>query len=181
MKEVFVTSDVMATLFLTDKAMERKPEPIRMQPYVMLVVDFSEYLDFCRTYLHKKDYLATPTSTIKLHLEEDNENKLLQCFYKDMAIAVAKELHFAELYKKSATMFCHTFSEECLIREKEWIATNAGEFGTVSEPFLRAFLNSKDFLLPQNFKNENMFMWNYARVLGWYGLVRAYKWEYGKN
>jgi hypothetical protein len=181
MRDVYVTSDVMATLFLTDKEMERNPEPIRMQQSVMLNVEFEEYIDFCKTYLNVKDYLSTPTVDIKRFLDIGDEESLLKCFYKDMAVAVGKEIHYAETYRKSATKFYHIVKDPSKIYTQEDICAIAYQFESVALSFLIPYLRSRDFGLPSKPSKSNIFMWNYMMLLGWYGMALSSKWMYKKS
>jgi hypothetical protein len=181
MKEVFVTADTMATLLLTDPGMEKIPEPIRMQPTVRLVIDFSEYLDFCRAYLHRKDYLATPTAVIKRFLETADEGELVKCFYRDMAVAVCKELHFARLYRKQATLFYHTFENPTKVRTAADICAGVNQYSPAAEAFLYPYMTGRGFTFLAGRERENVFMGCYARVLGWSGMASPSRWVYEKN
>jgi hypothetical protein len=178
MREVYVTSDVMATLFLTDRKMEIRPEPIRMQPSIQLVVGFSEYVDFCRVYLYQRDYLVTSTQEIKAYLDNEDMPALLRCFYKDMAVAVAKELFFAEGYRKGATQFRHTLGTQAIRISKREILETYDQYSIVAGAFLKQYMGSKGFPFPPSVSSENKFMYAYAMLLGWHGVVLPSRWEY---
>jgi hypothetical protein len=180
MQDVYVSADAMTTLFLTDKTLEPIPEPIRMQPSVRLIVSFSEYIDFCRTWLQgkDKDYLSTPTAAIRKFLEEDNEAELIKCFYKDMAIAIGKELHYAEKYKKPRTAFYHTIDNPTKWLTVGEICTTVDQYTPVGISFLYPYLAARQFHLPATVQTENFFMWSYMIVLGWFGRCLPCKWIY---
>ena len=91
-------------------------EPFRLQSGLTLVVDFAEYLKFCRTELgYGYDWLST--STDKLHdllreydlrRSEFAYKKLFGAFLRDIAFSMLKELAIAEAAGQDATTIRHS-------------------------------------------------------------------------
>ena len=167
--------DNLAPLLLLDKQMEETPEPFRMQKDVLLVVSFSEYLKFIDVYLNKVDYLSTPTFILKRYRATQDTNKLYVSFLKDMAYCVAKELHYAETYNKSATCFMHT-AEDSNILSLQDVEKMYKDIRSYTEQQLRDYMSARDFSLPKFFREENMSMWHYANILLFFSMAPGNRW-----
>jgi len=83
-----------------------------------------------------------------------DEVAVLKSFYVDMALAVCKELFFAEAYSKGATKIRHTF-RDCVV-SKEIYADAA------SATLLHNLAAGKHYPLPENFSQCNQKHWAYA-------------------
>lgn len=90
------TNDVLASILFLRKEYDGYPEPYRSQPELEIRVTISEYKKFIEEYLSLNDYLATDTKILHSIVNNDRHRELCQCFYKDMAYAVMKELWFTE-------------------------------------------------------------------------------------
>lgn len=88
--------DELASIIFLDQSFETYPEPYRGHSESEIQVSFDVYKNFIDQYLSVNNYLSTPTLTLKYYLTWDKQESLCRCFYKDMAIAVAKEIWYAE-------------------------------------------------------------------------------------
>ena len=175
-----VMSDNLAPILLLDKEMEETPEPFRMQKNVLLIVSFSEYLKFIDNYLDKVDYLSTPTSMLKQYIMHNDTTRLYSSFLADMAYAVAKELHYAEKYKKSATMLVHDVSD-AKVNSLSDIENMYKDIRNFTENNLHQYMGAKDFALPKFFNKDNDILWHYANVLLFFSMAPGKPWIFDRK
>ena len=149
-----VEADCLAALMVMDRELEPVPEPFRMQPDVELIVNFEEYLKFAQSLPSDSTLLYFPTERLRQSVAARNEEALVKSFYIDMAMAVCKELFFAEYNGKSATVIRHEFCE-CRAEKSVTVTTD-----TVL--LLSHILSAKGFGLPGTISPRNMQHWNYA-------------------
>jgi hypothetical protein len=98
MSKIYVTEDAIASVMVLDKRMETYPEPYRSRGTALeIVVSFEAYVKFITTYLDIEDYLATETVRLRYYYAHDNIVELRKCYYKDMAMAIMKELWYTGL------------------------------------------------------------------------------------
>ena len=104
MLQLYAKADNLSCLVNTDSSIELIPEPFRMQSNVLFKVTYSEYVNFVLSLtLDSKVKLMTPTSVL-LNMARTKQPKLYNCFLRDMAFAMLKEIMFAEHYKERATV-----------------------------------------------------------------------------
>lgn len=149
-----VDADSLASIFVLDKELEPVPEPFRLQPDVLFVVSFEHYRKFVKNIPESRNILHYATSVLHQRMEEGNETALLKAFYTDMALAVCKELHYAEEYRAGASCIRHAFPT--LLAEKRIHVT--GEIPAI----LSMLAQKKGFPLPGTFRNQNQKHWDYA-------------------
>lgn len=97
MKSIVVQDTQLASVIIVDKKLEEFPEPYRGTKSMELVVSFSAYKDFIHNYLDVNNFLATQTSKLKYWDRTGDERALCMSFYKDMALAVMKELWYVDV------------------------------------------------------------------------------------
>lgn len=104
MIEQCVSSKSLSCLLNANKAAERLPEPFRMQSSVSFRITYSEYYNYMLS--PDADVIAHPytTSSYLRSLAMTQNPKLYRYFLADVAFAICKELHFAELYDADATV-----------------------------------------------------------------------------
>lgn len=104
MIEQFVNADSMSCLFNEDCFAEKYPEPFRMQGTVSFRVVYREYVRYI---------LSLPPNTAVVLMHDITQLKYLATmespllylrFLGDMAFAIAKEVWYAERYKKEASV-----------------------------------------------------------------------------
>lgn len=71
-----------------------------MQPDVEIVIDFGEYLKFVQSLPTGHSFLYFTVDELHQAVEAHNELALIKSFYTDTALAVCKELFFAESYAR---------------------------------------------------------------------------------
>ena len=171
MKLQSVSADSFATMLLLDKELEPIPEPVRLQPSLTLILSYDEYIQFCKLYLEKNDYLYYRTESIKSWLATDNKEMLLKSFYADVARAVLKELHFASVRGKKATHIAH-FIHGAKPLTKEDIENTYKDIQMFAANYVMPYMADRWFPVPQYFADkENQFLWKYAVVLMFYSQV----------
>ena len=119
-----VDSNYLASVLVLQYDLEPKeyPEPFRMQPSVELVLPFSEYIKFVRSLPRKTEWLYYKTDA----LQSAGDASLLRAFYYDVALAVGKELYFAEYYHRPATVIRHCFDLSCN-QQKQVVVTQSAQ------------------------------------------------------
>lgn len=149
-----VTSDSLAALMLMNKALEPYPEPFRLQPSITFVIPFKEYVTWVMSLPRGSHLLYAETAKIQGAIESANMAALLRYFYADMAMALGKELHFAELYGKRASNIRHSFE-----------GVQVGKAPTVSARIREALpviLSTKRFAIPVSGKIRNTVLLEHA-------------------
>lgn len=175
MQDRELTYDNLAPLYLLNKSLEQKPDPFRLQgDKITFIVPFIEYKRFVHNCLREVDYLATPTRQLLRYVREDNTMSLYSCYLKDMAIAICKELHYAEQFGKDATHYKHKSDGE-IIYSRE----NIKELFQLSpcQSDLRAYMQAHEYPLPKDFRVANHDLWEYANALYYLAQVGAKEWE----
>lgn len=175
-----VGNDNLAPILLLDKEMEEIPEPFRMQNNVLLIVSFNEYLAFIKNYLDKVDYLSTPTSMLKRYVDRNDIPELTKAFFRDMAYAVAKELHYAEAVKKEATFIIHEMDCTNVLSTSQVQSMFMG-IKAYTETEIYTYMQAKDFGLPRFFQEKNLFLWQYANVLYYFSKALGNSWVLNKE
>lgn len=92
--KIYAKEDVLASVIILDKTLEVYPEPYRSKGKNEIVVSFDAYRKFVDKYLDVSDYLATDTPHLLAYSRTGMLDELCKCFYKDMALAIAKELWY---------------------------------------------------------------------------------------
>lgn len=173
-----VPSSCLAPLFVLDKEMEPYPDPFRLQGHVVMKVNYSDYVDFCKTALDKVDYLATPTATLKSYILHKDTSSLYSAFVKDMAIAISKEIHYAEAQAKAGTRYIHfCYGVEEYTQDK--IDSLFEQVGFQVGNILRQYMASKGFAIPNVISRYNVKQWQYAVVMYLYGSNGCNPWMLG--
>lgn len=166
MSKIYATKDVLASVIVLDKSMEEFPEPYRSSKDNEIIVTFDVYKNFIKDYLSITDYLSTDTAKLKSFLARDCEEELCKCFYKDMALAIGKELWYTST-DKVPTRLTHFVSGDTAMPE-EYVTVISKSFAaqlTGAAEDLKEYLQEADYELPAwkivKFGNE----FSYATIL----------------
>lgn len=158
----------LATFFLLDPTLERSPEPIRFQPNVKVIIPFSEYIVFIDKYLDKRDFLQTPTALLKAYLKEGNYYELGKCYYKDMAVAIIKELYYCSLYGRKPTKIRHDIEGSQYAISMDQIRSKYDKAGhRIIDNTLIAMLKERGYRAKVGDLSSFSDEWLYARGLIW--------------
>lgn len=170
----------LAPLLVLDKEMEPIPDPFRMQKNVAFIVSFSEYVKFIDYSLGRVDYLATPTRLLKSYRAKHDNDSLYAAYLRDIAFSVAKELHYAETYKKEAAMIVHEKygAEEIPYTDIERMFKDTH---ALTENRLRSYMSSHNFPLPISFRDCNQSYWQYANVLLFFSIAPGNSWCFNRK
>lgn len=103
MRELDAPANRLSCLLSGNMGYELYPEPFRMQQGMLFRVAYSEYINFILSLpkespvvlMNNRDYLTSLATT--------DQPILYKFFLQDIAFAILKELHFAEMYKVAAT------------------------------------------------------------------------------
>ena len=135
-----VDADSLASVFVLNKDLEPVPDPFRLQPEMLFVIGFESYRKFVEHIPGSMNILYFTTNLLHTRMSEGNETALLKSFYIDMALAICKELYFAEEYKADASCIRHAFP--ILLAEKPI------QIESKIPPLLRDLAQRKGFPLP---------------------------------
>lgn len=149
-----VEADRLAALMVLDRNLEPVPEPFRMQPEVELVINFDEYLKFIESLSSNCQLLYFTADALHKAINTRNDQSLLRAFYVDMALAVSKELFFAEYTGKGSTVIRHEFYYCQEVRHPR--------ASPETEGLLRQVLTDRGFGLPPVISMRNRRHWLYA-------------------
>lgn len=104
MIEQYVNANSLSCLFNRNKSIEIIPEPFRMQGSVSFRVTYSEYSNYILSLSPETSIVLTSDLSYMKNLATTKNPKLYSCFLKDMSFAIAKEIWYAESYKKNASI-----------------------------------------------------------------------------
>lgn len=99
--------DELLAIMALGEGREMEPEPFRMQPELSIVVPYGEYIRFLGNLPFEYDGLYLPINRI-------TPERVLQCYYMDMAIAVFKELYYCSLWGGQPTRIVHQVDNACI-------------------------------------------------------------------
>ena len=92
-----VTDDKLASLIMCNKDMEDAPEPYRGNADNTIIVGLSVYNEFIDKYLSADNYwLTTDTPKLKHWRYCGDEDSICRSFYRDMSVAIMKELWYVK-------------------------------------------------------------------------------------
>lgn len=175
MQDKELTYENLAPLYILNKNLELTPDPFRLQgDKITFIVPFREYRKFIQKCLRDVDYLYTPTRKLLEYDKTDNKSALYSSYLKDMAIAVCKELHYAEVAKKDATHYRH-MSNGIVSLNQDYMHEVTLESNLQNQ--LRTYMSSHDFPLPRYFRTNNNSLWEYANTLYYLAYNGGGEWE----
>lgn len=170
-----LTYDSLAPLYVLRKDLEETPDPFRLQGNkITFVVPFLEYQRFVKTNLRSADYLATPTKDLLMYIKTGDTVKLYASYLKDMAVAICKELHYAEAYNSDATHYMHK-SDGDTYYDQEFMHKVTLQSNLQEQ--LRQYMSTHGFPLPKTFKSDNHPLWEYANTLYYFSYYGYNEWE----
>lgn len=92
-----VTDDKLASLIMCNKDMEDTPEPYRGNADNTIIVGLSVYNEFIDKYLSADNYwLTTDTPKLKHWRYCGDEDSICRSFYRDMSVAIMKEIWYVK-------------------------------------------------------------------------------------
>ena len=175
----------LAPLIVVNKRFEETAEVFRCQPKVNFVITFQEYLKFIQYELGENDYLATKTSELKTYLRlyrqdlyrANAELKLFSSFLADIALAIGKELWYAENQGKVGTNITHEVVGGKILSDED---IEQHFVGTKVEVKAQLFLEleNKGYNFVKQISAENMHLFKYAVVAKSLSLNPSEVWSY---
>lgn len=103
MFECHAKSTDLLCLMSLDKTLEPYPEPFRMQPLLCVKVSPDIYREFILKLPEGADVLITGQIEQIRHYAIIGSPLLYNCFLREMAFVIAKEVYYAEKYQKECT------------------------------------------------------------------------------
>ena len=172
MIDVYVTADSLSCLFHRDAYCESIPEPFRMQENVSFHVTYSEYVNYI---VDMPDNSLVKLSESVRHLKElaaSSSDALLKYFMLDMAFAIAKEVCYADSFKKKASVIVpYSYSGTVLQAQNLLTAYN---YYSKFEGGLREALRSAGFNVSKNVSDLNSNLYKIAVSLYGFALSRQH-------
>lgn len=164
-----VDADSLASILYTNRQIERLPEPFRGQPHVTLLVDFEDYIRFVTSALGRVGYLYTSASELttltSMYRREQSETtrmKLWSAFLKDMAMALLKEVWWAERLGKGATTITQMEILEGITFSAEDIVHIYASAGHERQKVALEWLAGKGYEYPPQVSARNSFLFKLA-------------------
>ena len=164
MLEYYAKGSELLCILCLDRKLEPVPEPFRLQGSVLLRVLYREYADFIQ---------SLPTDMESIRISGDlsvtrefariRSPLLYNCFLRDMAFAIAKELHYAEQYQRAGTTILPTsymadtvsYTKICMVTSQ--CSDVARQLSMVAESY--------DFPLPIRVSEQNIALYRLAVYL----------------
>lgn len=144
----------LSCLLNEDKDVEILPEPFRMQKEVIFHVTYSEYKKYILSLASDTEVKLMTDITVLQTMAMQDQPRLYQCFLKDVAFAILKELYFAELYKKPATTILPASSNGNSMKLSQFVQNYNNCCQVQSE--LLIYMNSIGFGIPKRITTQNV-------------------------
>ncbi len=155
-------TDLLCILSLNPE-LEPLPEPFRLQESVLLRVTYREYMDFIHSLPATDRIRMSGSIALTKEFARLGSPLLYNCFMRDMAFGIAKELCFAERYGRHGTKIVPTsFSTE--IVPYTTIVDTASKCGNIAKQ-LRDIACSYGFELPNVVSSKNIDLYRLAVYL----------------
>lgn len=162
----YAKADCLSCLINTNRDMEHRPEPFRMQRNVHFCVTYSEYVDYILSAANSKGVTLLSDINVTTKLALINHPRLFNYFLLDMAFAIIKELYFAEFYKKKATVILPASTNNENVGLSTLLSTY--DFYVSKAPEFAVKCASVGFDIPKSVSTQNWDLYRLAIVL--YGL-----------
>lgn len=176
--KVILTENNIASFVLTSIRWESIPEPYRMQPSVNFVIPFETYIAFLQKYLGETDVFLFKTEDIKecLNNIEIYRHRLFRMFQKDVAIAMLKEVYFAESYGKCASNITHLVRDAKLEVSRKDLQGVADNITKLEQYSILKILKQRGYDLHLPVSERNIDLYNYAMTLWYMSSIKAPYW-----
>lgn len=171
MLEQYATADCLSCLVNSYKELEVLPEPFRMQGTVVFRVTPSAYTEFILTLSHDSGVRLMTQLDVLKRLASIGSPKLYNCFLADMAFAIVKEISYAELFSRHATLILPT-SQNANNVQVSHLVEMYSLLNPEVESELRTRVVNYGFELPMVVSNNNVDLYKTAVVL--YSLSKSH-------
>lgn len=163
MIEQYVRANCLSCLLNRNNQVEIIPEPFRMQSSVSLRVTYSEYRNYILSL--PQDTLIKLCADVELlrNLASTESPKLYNYFLRDIAFAICKEVHYAEKYRKKATVIVPA----SFVEQTSSVSDCVQNYGYCSdvEVELKESITNAGFPLGNMSNTHNMQLYKLAVVL----------------
>lgn len=164
MIQQFVKANQLSCLMDVNIVSERFPEPFRLQPNVQYCVTYEEYINYVMSLRADSTVKLTQRITTLVDMAQAEQMELYNCFLECMAVAIMKELHFAETYNCAGSVIipvADTNPSLCSdLLSLHW--KGASEQAPVFVQFCRKFCG---YYIPTKFNPKNEHLFRLAMVL----------------
>lgn len=172
MSEQYANATCLSCLFDTRRELEPIPEPFRLQQGMTFRVTLSAYTEYILSLPDDANViLMTRLDTLK-RLASIKSPKLYNCFLRDVAVAILKEISYAEEYHTVASAILPASTGDNVVTVSYLLSTYAGVQDNV-ESGVREMLESLRYTLPQNISQDNKNLFNLAIILYRLSLVHS--------
>lgn len=185
MEKVVVKPDSLASILVVNRELEEEAEEFRLQPKVNFIVNFNDYLKFIDKELNIGDYLSLPMiilkKQVKLYQTEKSKTAyefLKRAFFKDMSMAILKELHFAERYRKTVSVISHNITGTMSYKDALITKIYETQAREKSEEDLIQKIDKKNYPIAFPVSESNQFALQYAVVLEFYSSLGKTDWSF---
>lgn len=104
MVQQYAKANCLSCLLSSNKSSELIPEPFRMQPHVIFKVTYSEYINYVLSLTSAMGVKLMTATGVLSDMATTGHPGLYNCFLKDIAFAIIKELYFASVCNKTASI-----------------------------------------------------------------------------
>lgn len=163
MVQQYAKASNMSCLLSANKESEQYPEPFRMQPNVIFHVPYSEYKSYVLSLQSEMGVrLMTDLKVLSDMATADNP-RLYNCFLMDVAFAIIKELSYAEVFKRPASIILPASFNDNDVSLNTFL--RAYEYSTGAQSQLVKICRSRKYILPDRISEQNANMFKLAVVL----------------
>lgn len=190
MERVVVNESSLAAILVAIRELEEYPEEFRLQKDVNFIVTFKNYMKFIDKELNVGNYLSLPVNVLKKQIRNYQTNSqserelsfVKRAFFFDMALAVCKELYFAEKVDRPVSNITHNMDDTIVYTDSDIENLYSENFVKLkdAELKLRNRISKKGYPLPRLISSANELSFKYAILLEDSAISGNTNWSYNK-
>lgn len=163
MLQQYAKASNLSCLLSANKDSEIIPEPFRMQSKVIFKVTYSEYINYVLSLTSAMGVKLMTANDVLSDMATTGQPKLYNCFLKDVAFAIIKELYFASVCRKTASVILPASFNNNNVGLRQFLGAYAYCSKAQSELVTRC--RQLGYTLPENLTDRNAELFKLAVVL----------------
>lgn len=163
MKQTYAKASNLSCLLSANKESEVIPEPFRMQPDVIFKVTYSEYINYVLSLSTMLNVCLMSDVKVLSDMATVGNPKLYNSFLADVAFAIVKELYFASVCRRTASIILPASFNDNNVGIRQVIGAYADCVVAKAE-FMRK-CKSRGYELPTELSGQNAVLYQLAVVM----------------
>lgn len=157
MIEQFVKANCLSCLLNGDREMELIPEPFRMQGIVSFRVTYQEYIQYITALNSSSRVMLSASVKALKEFASFRSPRLYEYFLKDLAFAIYKEVWFAEICRKDASIILPSTLNNSPSRVSDLIGFYQSNSESEHQLISRIARTQFEYIVPENQHNINLY------------------------